>query len=53
MLGNVFFKWDTSLLLQIVNLTAIRDVQPKYPETAWVRLTSMEVSVFNLGSLSL
>lgn len=45
--AHIFFKFYASLLLlQIVNLTAIRDVQPKYLETASVRSTSMEVSLF-------
>lgn len=47
MFAHIFFKFYASLLLlQIVNLTAIRDVQPKYLETASVRSTSMEVSLF-------
>lgn len=49
--NKVFFKFYMGLLLQIVNLTAIRDARPKYLETASVRSTSTEVSLFNWISL--
>lgn len=50
--NKVFFKFCMGLLLlQIVNSTAIRDARPKYLETASVRSTSTEVSLFNWISL--
>lgn len=48
MFDYIFFQFYVSPLLQTVNLTAIKDAQPKYLETASGRSTSMEVSLFNL-----
>ena len=39
-----------SSCFQIVNLTAIRDVQPRYQETALVRFPLMEVSLSQVYS---